>query len=567
MSDETNPTFRTRRGRVLVAFGDAGLLTMDRLAEFERRIDADPRIVSLSLQPSTSITDTWLRGTAPAGPLIAVAQDAQDLVGPLPTGQDDVDALLAWCAKASERGLWHDWWLTRDRDVARAVPITGAATMDELEADDPSSAHFEVANSQPRKALGLTVNIDVTWLGPHETGAQVLTTAAIAAMANDPRIHEITLFGQQELPQYARHLTDAPNVRLATDEQPAEQADVVWYPNQIDGRSNVHNARQLGRRVITTYLDLIAYDIPRYHASTDAWAAYRALQRRIALSVDGITTISGDVAKRLVEEAPRLEVERIKPVILGLDHITEASVPEQPGEDIAKVADAMQGKRFVLVLGNDFQHKNRDFAIKVWQQTLQNGQACDLVLAGLHVKSSSSKASEDALIATHVDLRGKVHTLGHVSSDSRAWLLKHSAAVLYPSSAEGFGFVPYEAAMLSTPTTFADFGPLKEVSRVSGLPSRWQVDAFATDLTALLAHQEAAEQRVDELKRAIAEHTWADFATALIDHMQHVIGMHTVLTSTVADAESTQQQLAAVLSSRTFKIAQRLQRLKPGRSS
>ena len=73
-------------------------------------------------------------------------------------------------------------------------------------------------------------------------------------------------------------------------------SDVVWYPNQIDGRSNIAAARRLGARVVTTYLDLIAYDIPRYHGSPEAWQAYRSLQRRIALSVDGITTISADVA-------------------------------------------------------------------------------------------------------------------------------------------------------------------------------------------------------------------------------------------------------------------------------
>lgn len=567
MTDQlpSNPTFRTRKGRVLVAFGDPGLLTMDRLAEFERRIDADPRIATLSLQPSATVTDVWLRATAPAGPLIAVAADIQELVGPLPSVDDDTEALLDWCRTASERGLWHDWWLTNHRDVSRAIPIVGPATMDELEADDPSSAHFDVRNVQPRKATGLTVTVDVTWLGPHETGAQVLTTAAIDAMAQDPRIASITLVGLDALPAYAVHLVDRPNVRLASKDSAAEQTDIVWYPNQIDGRSNIADARKLGHRVVTTYLDLIAYDIPRYHASTEAWAAYRALQRRIALSVDGITTISADVAQRLVEETPRLEDARVRPIVLGLDHITHAQVPEQPGEDIADLAKALQGKRFVLVLGNDFQHKNRDFAIAVWQKALQADQHVDLVLAGLHVKSSSSKGQEQQLLAKHVDLRGSVHTVGHVSHDSRAWLLANASAVLYPSSAEGFGFVPYEAAVLGTPTTFADFGPLHEVAQVQGLPQHWQVEAFAADLTALLSDEGARRRRVDALHRAIAAHTWTGFASDLIDHFQHIIGLPTVLTSTVTETESAQAQLAQVLSSRTFKIAQRIQRLKPGR--
>ena len=62
-------------------------------------------------------------------------------------------------------------------------------------------------------------------------------------------------------------------------------SDVVWYPNQIDGRINIADARRLGARIVTTYLDLIAYDIPRYHGSAEAWQAYRSLQRRIALRI------------------------------------------------------------------------------------------------------------------------------------------------------------------------------------------------------------------------------------------------------------------------------------------
>ena len=555
-------SFKSPRGRVLVVFGDPALLTMDRMAEFGRWIDSDPRIVTLSLKPNDQVTDTWLRATAPAGPLIAVARDAEDLVGPLPQQASDVEDLLLWTAKASERGLWHDWWLTSNRDVAKAKPIAGAAAMDEIEADDPSSSHYSTTHTQPLKARNLSVTVDVTWLGPYETGAQVLTTAAVRAMADDERIAVITLVGLPELPAYAEHLVTHPKVTVHTAERPPEQADVVWYPNQIDGRSNISEARGLGRRIVTTYLDLIAYDIPRYHGSPEAWAAYRGLQRKIALSVDGVATISADVAARLRTEVPRLDSERVQPIPLGLDHIAAASAPEQPDADLAEIVEKLGGKRFVAVLGNDFQHKNRDFAIAVWQRVLASGQSCDLVLAGLHVKSSSSKAQEERLLAKHVDLRGTVHTAGHLSSASRAWLLANASAVLYPSSAEGFGFVPYEAAALGTPTTFADFGPLKEIAHLDGLPRGWVVDEFATDLTNLLADPQAAEQRVADLHRAITALTWDGFASALIDFFQHVIGLPTVATSTVSSTASTEAALAAILSSRTWRATEKLRQAK-----
>ena len=462
-------TIRSRRGRTLFVIGDPVLLTMDRLSEFTARIDSDPRIASLSLVSGPVRGGTWLRAAAPAGPLMAVAADTQDLVGAL--DPDDIDALPGWLLRASERGLWHDWWVTDSTDIAHAEPIVPTAPVDILETEDPSSSHHATLRRYRPRAGRLTITVDVTWLGPYETGSQVLTTSALDALALQDAVTEIRLVGLSELPSYARHLERHPRVRIIGPDEPVPRSDVAWYPNQIDGRSNIADARRLGARVVATYLDLIAYDIPRYHGSEQAWHAYRSLQRRIALSVDGITTISADVRRRLLMEVPRLEPDRVLPLPLGLDHITREQAPDTPDDDLKELVKSLGGKRFVAVLGNDFQHKNRDFAIKVWQHALQAGQPCDLVLAGLHVKSSSSKKDEDDLTARHLDLRGRIHSVGHLTSASRAWLLANAEVVLYPTSAEGFGFVPYEAAALGTPTVFTDFGPLREISGLGGLPA------------------------------------------------------------------------------------------------
>jgi len=550
---------RTRRGRTLVVIGDPALLTMDRLAEFTSRIDADPRIASLSLVAVPTSNGQWLRAAGPAGPLTAAATDLEDLVGPL--DPDDPEAVHSWLTRASERGLWHDWWMTKDADVAHADASRHPQDVDIVEADDPASSRHHVLRAYAPKPGRMTVTVDVTWLGPHETGAQVLTTAAIAGLAGQDEITAIRVVGLEALPPYAQHLTDLEKVQLVSVDG-AKRSDVVWYPNQVDGRGTIGQARRLGARVVTTYLDLIAYDIPRYHASAEAWHAYRALQRKVALSVDGITTISADVAQRLIDEVPRLDPERVEPIVLGLDHITAASAPEEPGEDLAAVVKALKGKRFVVVLGNDFQHKNRDFAIKVWQRALQAGEPCDLVLAGLHVKSSSSKEAEDELRARHLDLRGTIHTAGHVSSPSRAWLLANATAALYPSSAEGFGFVPYEAAALGTPTVFTDFGPLKEVAQAPGLPATWSVEAHAADLTALLASEDARTARVAALTQAIERQTWDGFAGHLTDFFRRITLMPEVPTSSLAAKSGADAAaLAAVLSSRSYRAAEKLRRV------
>lgn len=548
---------KTRSGRVLTASGNVPLLTMDRIDQISNIFDSDPRIATVSLVGSTINADSIVRQTAPAGVVTVYALDLADLLGEL--DPEDPDSVDTWVLAATERGLRHEWLLSNHRDVLNAS-ATAQGLIDEYEATDPSGAAYHQISRLPANKSQLSVTIDVTWLGPHETGAQVLTTAAIAALANQPIIESITLTGLAELPAYAAHVTNNPKVKIQAENP--EQSDIVWYPNQIDQRSNIAQARELGRRVITTYLDLIAYDIPRYHGSPQAWLAYRSLQRKIALSVDGITTISVDVARQLLAEVPRLSAKRVQPLPLGLDHVSQEHVPVHPDADLGTIAQSLTTKPFLVVLGNDFQHKNRDFAIAVWEKVLESGTPCDLVLVGLHVKSSSSRERETELIRKHVDLRGSVYTAEHVSSASRAWLLSNAAVALYPTSAEGFGFVPYEAAAMGTPATFTNFGPLAEIAQLTDIPRNWSIDAYANDIIRLLQDPQASAQRVSDLQNAIKQHTWDGFARGLADFFTQIAALPPVLTSTVADGGKDSAALAAVLSSKSWRALEKARSLK-----
>jgi len=548
----------TSRGRTFVVVGDASVLTMDRLAIISERLDADPRIASVSVVAHPDPGQEFVRATAPAGCAIAIATDVEALTGPIPA-EPSLEDVKEWSVRASERGLSHDWWLSSARDIARSPEFMSPTDLDQQELQDPATAQFTALNRARIESTGVSITVDATWLGPHQTGAQVLTTAAIEALAKLPNVARLRLVGLDSLPAYATHLGNLASVDLVPEPQPGDMTDVIWHPNQIDQRVDITAARSLGRRIVTTYLDLIAYDIPLYHASTDAWAAYRSMQRRIALSVDGITTISADVADRLRSEVPRLDPQRVQPIPLGLDHITATHT--EPGEDITDLVAKVENRPFVLVLGNDFQHKNRDFAIRVWEEVLDRGINCDLVLAGLHVKSSSSKAPEDELLAQHTNLRGSSHSVGHVSEASREWLLASASAVLYPSSAEGFGFVPYEAATFGTPTTFTSFGPLVELTGVQDVPHTWSVNAYADDLAAILTDSAAAQTRVESLRTRITELTWELFATRLVNFMYEIDQLPPAGGSLVAGTASDAAALNAILSSRTWRVTKPLRKL------
>ncbi len=77
-------------------------------------------------------------------------------------------------------------------------------------------------------------------------------------------------------------------------------------------------------------------------------------------------------------------------------------------------------------------------------------------------------------------LESDVFVLPDLPSPERNWLMRHADLVLYPSSAEGFGLVPFEAARFGTPTLFTRFGPLQELAPdIPVAAEDWSPDTLA----------------------------------------------------------------------------------------
>ena len=513
-------------GRSLAALGAVDILTMDRLREVGERFDRDPRLASVGVVPAEEAAPRFAPATAPAGVAIVLAGDLRDITQQWNDALEFED-ITAWVRETRHRGFFHEWWLHPARDVARHPMLLDAAVADQRESAQDSSA---LADSMPRTPQALSLTIDATWLGPHQTGAQVLTTEAIRALAQRPDVTRIELVGIDELPAYASDLATLDKVNIASSGPSA--TDIYWFPNQWDYRNSLDAVN--ARRVITTYLDFIAYGIDAYHGTQQEWIDYRTLQRAVALLSDGVTTISADVAQQLLANVPLMDPRRVKPIPLGVDHLVPARETRTDAQSSRPEALPADLRPFLLVLGNDFRHKNRDFAIKVWSEILDRGISCDLVLAGLHVRGSSSRQAEQELLATHVNLRGDVHRLGHVDEETRIWLLTNATAVVYPSSAEGFGFVPFEAASLGTPSSYVSFGSLRELTQASGLPKTWSVAQFADDVAALVTDTEAAQQRIAQIQASSKALTWENFAAEFVDFARSILAMPKQVTLSTA---------------------------------
>lgn len=364
------------------------------------------------------------------------------------------------------------------------------------------------------KTMGVRVVIDGSRLGPFETGTQVGVVALATAFAARADVEWVAATMGGEWPAYARSLGDLPKVRRVAPDQPLEpMGDVFFRPYQADATFSVAAARRLARRVVIDVLDLIAYQIGAYFPTAETWWEYREVTRTTAQQADGVATISRDVADVLRLERIDVEPSRLFPVPFGTDHLTGDEPAEPPVELMtAGVAD----RPFVLCLGTNFSHKNRDVAVRAHAELRRRGHEHLLVLAGPSVPYGSSRVAEARTLLRHGD--DGVFVLPDVPTAARNWLLRHASVVLYPTSAEGFGLVPYEAAVFGTPCVFVPFGPLAEIAATTvGTAADWSPEAVADAAESLLRDPAVALRQVVELLAAGADHTWADTARLLTD--------------------------------------------------
>ena len=263
-------------------------------------------------------------------------------------------------------------------------------------------------------------------------------------------------------------------------------------------------------------LDVIAYQIPHYHATIDAWEAARlAIHRSVGLA-DAVVAISADAANWVELEGLAIDRARLFPVLLGVDHLAGRQEERIPQELLRR---NFASDRFVLVLGANYGHKNRDLALAAVAELDGRGHDLAVVCAGAQVPHGSLRA-EEARVLIDLDAGGHLgrdFILPDVDAEERNWLMHHAELVLYPTSAEGFGLVPFEAARFGTPTVHVKFGPLAELASDSPVSAvDWNPTHLADACERLLADPEVAEAQVTATLLQGSSLTWDRTAEELV---------------------------------------------------
>lgn len=372
------------------------------------------------------------------------------------------------------------------------------------------------------KIQGLRLLIDGSCLGPLEMGTQVQTVSLLDALARRDDVASITVgVPNGQVPSYATGLLNYGKVTFCQEDRlhfnGAPDVDIVHRPFQPDSAIPWGRWRELGKRVVITIQDLIAYKIGSYHRDGQAWLDYRDSMKVAVATADGVVAISNDTLNVISEEQLRVDSDRACVARNGSDHLDpddRESIPD------GVVKAGLSSRRFALVLGANYTHKNRDLAIKIWSLLVEKGHDLALVMAGAQVPMGSSRLEEAAL---RLYAKGDLLSLPDVSSYERNWLMRHAALVLYPTSSEGFGLVPFEAASMGVPTVHVSFGPLKELIDDDSIPQKWSAEGMADYAHQILVSPDKAARVVKTIMRNAEDLTWDETAARLVDFYRTIL--------------------------------------------
>jgi glycosyltransferase involved in cell wall biosynthesis len=306
---------------------------------------------------------------------------------------------------------------------------------------------------------------------------------------------------------------------------------VVHRPWQVDSVQEMALLDELGERTVVTNQDLIGYRSPAVFGSTEEWLKYRQGTRE-ALALAAIVLFFSQTAAHdaAAEDLVPLDRSRVVPIGAHAEHLRLSTSPHRP----AALTDCT--RPFLLTIGNRFRHKNLSVALALLSELRESHDwDGDLVVAGadvLHGSSGGDEAAWRLLNGAHAD---HVHTLGAIDEHEKAWLLGNAAAVVYPSTYEGFGLVPFEAAAAGTPCLTAHVSALRDsLPEELALLTPWDIGASAARSRAVL-DEGAARTGLVEGIRAVGERlTWPAAAAAIVDAYHDALRLPARTTSRLA---------------------------------
>jgi GT2 family glycosyltransferase/glycosyltransferase involved in cell wall biosynthesis len=311
--------------------------------------------------------------------------------------------------------------------------------------------------------LGYRIAIDATPVKGHTTGTELLILELTRSLAKDPnrRVQLTMIVDDRTCPEDllgVDQLVDEVITRSDLKKAQLPIFDLIHRPAQIHSMEDLALLRQAACRFVVSYLDCISFANPSY-SRTWEWSQYRTASHLTFSIADGILFITHDAARDAAHQGLLIPAERSCITYVGTNH-ERLSVEARPLDRFSE----LEALPFILMLGTDFRHKNRVYALRLLRELVTKHKWPGyLVFAGPKVVSGSSVTEEAQEFEVGLELGSRVRDVGEIKEEHKWWLLENAALVLYPSIREGFGLIPFEAAAAGTPVLTTKVDPLQEV--------------------------------------------------------------------------------------------------------
>jgi glycosyltransferase involved in cell wall biosynthesis len=366
----------------------------------------------------------------------------------------------------------------------------------------------------------LSVTIDGRSLTSVVGGTQTYVTGLTLALAAEGSV-AVRVLAPPDLPDHTREaFLRAGGIELLTYEQALANpplTDIVHRPQQVFTPDDLALLRLVGERVVVTHQDLIAYHNHAYHADVEAWRGHRRTTR-LAMAVADQVIFFSEHARRDALAEDLVPTDRTHVVGVGAEQPQVAGETEKAPDGIG------EDEPFLLCLGADYAHKNRPFAIGLLVALREMGWPGRLVFAGPHVQYGSSSEDELGALRLHPDIAASVIDLGAIDEPSKRWLYARARALLYPTTYEGFGLLPLEAAAWRLPCLFASQSALAEAIGEAATLVPWDARASAVGVLPLLEQGQARVGHLATLTR-LKTPSWEEVVRDLLDvYAQAVTG-------------------------------------------
>lgn len=277
------------------------------------------------------------------------------------------------------------------------------------------------------------------------------------------------------------------------------------------------------RRSVLTIHDLINLEHPDYHPGWERrWygrtllAACEAADRVIVPS----RATAAALARFTGAELPHLRV-----VPHGVEHDFGADVPEP--DDLTALERIGVAREHLLCVSTLYAHKGLTTLLDAYALLRERRSGAllptpTLVLAGEPlweptVRVIQARLREPAL-AAHVKV------VGHVDDATLVSLYRRARALVFPSTAEGFGLPVVEAMALGTPVVCSDAASLPEVAGGAALHFRCgDTEALAAALARLLDSSSLARSLATRGRERARSLTWRRCAEATAEVYAEVL--------------------------------------------